>query len=588
MMNDGVELSSADQENGLVLIEHQSFNDHDEFGSFVSEVIQWKAARSNFKFNTYFQIYHDQPMIIFGQHYVMGANKTSKGNVNGAMSTFPTFSVEQLDEALGFLTYYSSQIKSTQIGQWTPDVEIYHGVEGGFPLILFDSVMDNAIVISPFNTFMSAGTGFTASTNDSKPTIGFGIISSVDSVPVGYEYQTILVAGNNVTGTMMHWGKILQKHYGKDSSYRETDLTLNYLGYWTDNGACYYHNTGIYSNYKEVVLAVDEEAKKQNVPFRYVQLDDWWYYWDKANSACLNWTARPDVFPNGIEPVANKTQWPIHAHNKYWSSANVYAKQNGGQYNFVMDNRNHIGIPIDDNFWIDFLGSKKRKWGLVVYEQDFLVTTFERHQQLQSELNLGRTWLKQMGDAAEQLDIRIQYCMALTRYVLQSVEIPVVTQVRASSDYQPGNDQWAIGDSSILAYSVGLSPSKDNFHTFTVENGKCRFTNPEPNVELQTFVAALSGGIVGPSDTAGSFNRSLIMSTCMSDGQLLKPSRPAMSLDSTFLQRAFGKGGPKGNVHITYSEVITFLLKIKNIILMQLHINNKKFNVTIILTLHLQ
>ena len=51
--------------------------------------------------------------------------------------------------------------------------------------------------------------------------------------------------------------------------------------------------------------------------------------------------------------------------------------------------------------------------------------------------------------------------MAWPRYVMQSVAIPAVTQVRASGDYQPGNDQWLIGGSSILTHSMDLAPSKD-------------------------------------------------------------------------------------------------------------------------------
>ena len=51
---------------------------------------------------------------------------------------------------------------------------------------------------------------------------------------------------------------------------------------------------------------------------------------------------------------------------------------------------------------------------------------------------------------------------------MQSIAIPVVTQGRASQDYQPSSmsnsyhwDQWLIGDSSILLHAVGLAPSKD-------------------------------------------------------------------------------------------------------------------------------
>ena len=58
-----------------------------------------------------------------------------------------------------------------------------------------------------------------------------------------------------------------------------------------------------------------------------------------------------------------------------------------------------------------------------------------------------------------------RYCFSWTRFIMQSVAIPAVTQNRVSQDYQPSNtthrDQWIIGDSSILSHAVGLAPSKD-------------------------------------------------------------------------------------------------------------------------------
>jgi len=51
--------------------------------------------------------------------------------------------------------------------------------------------------------------------------------------------------------------------------------------------------------------------------------------------------------------------------------------------------------------------------------------------------------------------------MPWTRHALQSVEIPVVTQIRVSGDYQPGNKQWIIGDSTIIAHALGLAAYKD-------------------------------------------------------------------------------------------------------------------------------
>ena len=43
----------------------------------------------------------------------------------------------------------------------------------------------------------------------------------------------------------------------------------------------------------------------------------------------------------------------------------------------------------------------------------------------------------------------------------------------------------------------------------------------------------------------------------MKDGRLLQPTRPALSLDSTFVQRAFGSGGPNGHISVAYTEVET-------------------------------
>ena len=88
--------------------------------------------------------------------------------------------------------------------------------------------------------------------------------------------------------------------------------------YWTDNGACYYYYTGKnYTNYEDVLVAVKEDADKNMIPYRYVQLDSWWYYKGEGGGV-KNWTARPDIFPNGIESMVAKTGWPVVAHNRYW------------------------------------------------------------------------------------------------------------------------------------------------------------------------------------------------------------------------------------------------------------------------------
>ena len=46
----------------------------------------------------------------------------------------------------------------------------------------------------------------------------------------------------------------------------------------------------------------------------------------------------------------------------------------------------------------------------------------------------------------------------------------------------------------------------------------------------------------------------------MMDGRLLKPSHPAMSIDSTFLQRAFGSGGADGQLWAAFTLVCAVTL----------------------------
>lgn len=47
----------------------------------------------------------------------------------------------------------------------------------------------------------------------------------------------MLVIGRMVSfQAFQGWGDVLRTNYGKSPSYKLSDFTINYLGYWTDNG----------------------------------------------------------------------------------------------------------------------------------------------------------------------------------------------------------------------------------------------------------------------------------------------------------------------------------------------------------------
>lgn len=554
------------QDKSLKLSDYSHSTGRLDWGPMTIDTFTWKSSEDNMQFTTYTVIFQEVPAVIFGQQWDDGGNNTATGTTDDLISRWPTFKIEDIGVDRGYATWAGGQIGSTPVGKFSPSLkEVNKDWRGGLPLVVFDSTMENSVVISPQNTFMSGHQQVTIPDGYQVPIFATGIVGSVESVPKGYSMETLVVGGHNLTGTMDTWGHLLRTRYKKDDKYRRDDFSINYLGYYTDNGACYYYYTGDYSNYEEAMIAVKKDADDNNIPFRYLQIDSWWYF-KGDHDGVKNWTAMPSIFPNGIEYVAQKTGWPIVAHNRFFSTDTDYAKQNGGSFDFIVD-QGDIALPDDPTFWQYLLSTSKKNWSLITYEQDWLLTESDRLKELQFELNFGQTWLGQMGNAAQEQGLKIQYCMAWPRHVMQAVMMPTVTQTRASGDYHPGTDQWWIGDSSILLHSLGIAPFKDNFHTTSTQT-KCKFLTPEPNVALHTYASVLSQGPVGPSDTVGGANTMLIMATCMSDGLLLKPSRPALSLDSTFLFRAFGQGGPDGRVTATYTDVSTVTFHVISLLLL--------------------
>ena len=97
-----------------------------------------------------------------------------------------------------------------------------------------------------------------------------------------------------------------------------------------------------------------------------------WYIKGKGGGT-KNWVPGPNTFPDGLAPFHNSTGWRITAHNRMWSSDTVYAKQNGGKYEWLIEGNE--AVPLERAFWDDLMAQAKG-WGLYVYEQDWLFTEY--------------------------------------------------------------------------------------------------------------------------------------------------------------------------------------------------------------------
>ncbi|XP_048245143.1 uncharacterized protein LOC124119103 isoform X1 [Haliotis rufescens] len=545
------------EEGTLTLISVTNRSGVDRMGQWNSVDFLYKAGSHQMQTSVMYYIQPIYPLVLFKQKYLDDVHDASATLRDETISGFPSFQVvDKSDIGLGYLSYGGMMTGDTRrkFGKWGEVMTDYNqGITDG-PLAIFDKNQTaTTFVISPASKFMIASMWHKSVLNV-QGAAHWGLLGSVDDVPQDFEMMTIAYCGGQgINKALEDWGTFLQHYYGRDDRYVKSDLTVNYIGYWTDNGAYYYYNTVPGKNYEDTMLDIVSYFPQTGIPFKYIQYDSWWYF-KGLGDGVKTWVGRPDVFPHGMQWVYNKTGLPVSAHNKFWSGDTTYAKQNGGKYNFIIEGSR--AVPDDQTFWDDLLKSG-REWGLITYEQDWLNHEFVNVKALQTNVSLGERWLKQMGQAGIDNNVTIQYCMSNSRHILQALEIPSVTQARVSMDYHPGLEQWKIGVSSIFAHAMGIRPYKDTFWTTRYQPGnKYIGGTSEPNTELNALIATLSTGPVGPGDMIGAFNASIIMKSVNADGKILKPSKPATAIDNQIRRLAFGAdfNGPSGEVYTTYSD----------------------------------
>eukprot|EP01064_Diplonema_japonicum_P022867 TRINITY_DN330_c17_g1_i1.p1 TRINITY_DN330_c17_g1~~TRINITY_DN330_c17_g1_i1.p1 ORF type:complete len:753 (+),score=190.36 TRINITY_DN330_c17_g1_i1:65-2323(+) len=502
--------------------------------------------------------YDREDLVSFTTNFTTGMKGSNAGtSADTTSSRFPSFQLQKPAGAnLGCMawggTFINNGNSGPAIGSWPGTTST--GKDGG-PHTLFDLDSTDAIVLTHGSQFMSQ------SFESVNGNLASGVMGGVTNIPAGFSVSTIITySGNGANNAMTQWGAKLMQMYGKTTALRDSDPILSVLGYNSDHGAYYYYHPAPNMTLGGTMLAVHAEAMKQQIPYKYILLDSWWYFKGSQNGV-VNWTATPQTFPpggdNALKSFTEATNWMVIGHNRYWDHSTTYSVHNGGKFNFSDDGSSHYVVPLTKDFW-DFLMQKSKAWGLTTYEQDWLYNEFNNVPYLQQSATMAREWLMQMGNAAAKNGLTVQYCMPYPRHVLQSVEIPAVTQVRASDDYVPGGDKapgnWNLGGSSILAHALALAPFKDNFWTSTQEPGGSCGSTTNPDVWRAAAVATLSNGPVTPGDGMQYMNKSMIMRACSEDGTLLRPARPITYLDSYIYKRA-GGAGPDGHVWSTYTTV---------------------------------
>ena len=437
-------------------------------------------------------------------------------------------------------------------GAWNSASSVIRsGMQGG-PVVVFDvnhRGEADMMVLSPFSHFMA--TSLYQRNQTGVPALEYGVMGSMITIPANYMQSFIaFYSPHGVNEGVREWGELMRRAYNRTDENRINDITVNYLGYYTDNGGYYYYNTEPGKNYEQTMIDVEQQIK---FPFHYLQIDSWWYY-KGLNNGVANWDARPDVFPDGLATFHRRVNnIPIAAHNRYWAYDNVYKQK----YSFVLDAANTKALPVgNDSFWEDLL-LEARNWGLILYEQDWLNVQTIDFLPTRTNIDLGEQWLTSMGAAAEKMGINIQYCMSLPRHILQAIAIPRVTQARASDDYavnlrNQDKPTWNIGITSMLADAIGIAPFKDVLWSTEAQSGSPYGPSAtESFPDRAILISTLSTGPVGPGDAINYTNVERIMRCCREDGLILKPDRPLTTINEVISDWASGGGVMPGELYST-------------------------------------
>ena len=260
--------------------------------------------------------------VVFRQSFEYEYNWDNKDQLSILATGFPSIKIPSNSSNAYFLNPCGDMAGSgAHKGDWsaTGMKDYCAGEEGGI-LFIYDQSNQtyNGQVFS-----ISAFRHFTAVYSDVvDQELVFGLPLSVVSTPAGYYIETFISYSNKgFYEGVQKWGSELLSEHGKNTMKRATDITVNYLGYWTDRGAYYYYYTEPNKTYEETMIDIYENIEN---PYRSWNYDSWFYHkceWPGQKShewPAKNWTAIESIFPNGMNKVYQETSIPVIAHNRFY------------------------------------------------------------------------------------------------------------------------------------------------------------------------------------------------------------------------------------------------------------------------------
>jgi hypothetical protein len=502
---------------GVPLADVASVEGQDKLGAFREITFGWKQEGQR---HGSIRLYRTRPCVLFCV--------TFDEAVSGSPAPFPV--LDKLPKQLMEFRFGDQEHLRPPTFSLAPGKN--ESDQYGGPFALFDSDA-NSMIFSPADNFMVAMVS-----GDQKAGLRSGFNRTLQSVPAGYSHETLLTIDRGINHTWDVWGEALTDLHGKHRPANDADAGLKYLGYWTDNGAYYYYNYDLDKGYEGTLLALKDHFAHEHIPVRYMQLDSWWYpktfnsiqpeARDKKRSknpqipegtwnrygGMLEYTAHPDLFPDGLGEFHKKLSMPLVTHSRWVDPESPYRQS----YKVS-------GVAAVDPAWWNHIIGNIADSGVATYEQDWLNHIYLQSPELFSTTWAGDAFMDGMAAACKSRGVTMQYCMVLARHVMQGAKYSNLTTVRVSGDRLNRGKWREFVYGSRLASALGIWPWTDVFKS-----------SETPNLLIST----LSGGMVGLSDRLGEEQADNIFRAVRRDGVIIKPDVPLLPTDATFIAEARG------------------------------------------------
>ncbi|MEM9035051.1 MAG: hypothetical protein AAGA99_05195 [Actinomycetota bacterium] len=363
----------------------------------------------------------------------------------------------------------------------------------------------------------------------------WGWHGDLDEVPDGYATTLGIYEGGSVAEVLTRWGAELQEAAGTRRLGRADSPLTEQLSYWTDNGAAYWYRTEPGLDLPTTLERKLDELRSAGVPIGAVELDSWFYPHETSRpvlevgyteqvppTGMLEWTARSDVLPDGVDGLADRLgRPPLVLHSRHISTASPYLDE--GEWWTEL-----AAQPVDPRFfarWFDDAAS----WGATCIEQDWLLLYWWGTAELRRIPGRVREWQTTLDRLAAERDQTLLWCMATPADLIATVELGRIVAVRTSDDYRYADDpaflwQWYLAVNA-LASALGLATFKDCSFTAGLEPGD-EVIDGDPYPEVEAVLQALSAGVVGIGDRIGRTDADVVGRLLRPDGTLATSDTP--------------------------------------------------------------